>query len=700
MSLTRTPVTFGTKPSATPRLLRVQGMSIIAGVGASALTLIEDVSFSIGERETLGVVGESGSGKTLTAMAVGGLLPSGLRIAGGTVQFNGTNLVLARPEELQAIRGSEIGFVFQDPQNSLDPVCSVGRQLMEAIRAHDHIPRAAAKARAVELLQRVGIPNAARRMSDYPHQFSGGMAQRVMLAIAICCSPKLLIADEPTTALDVTTQAQILDLLDSLKSELGLSVLLISHDLGVVAQIADRVAVMYGGQMVEQGPTTELFARPLHPYLDALIAAQPDEAAGATRLATIPGRVPSAARMPAGCRFHPRCSFAEDRCRSDEVELVDVASPTPHAVRCHRAGELTLGGVDRPMAEGGPATVPRVPAHRQPDTQMLLEVRELAKIFTSRRGIRRTDAIRAVDGVSFDLRSGETLGLVGETGAGKSTVGRLVLGLEAPTRGTIRFRGENLGRVEKRPKSVHRDLQVIFQNPYASLNPSMTVLELVAEPIDVHAPLPRNERTAAVVELLDGVGLGADYLRRYIYEMSGGQLQRIAIARALSMNPKLIVLDEPISSLDVSTQAQVINLLADLRDSHGLSYLFIGHNLAVVSHLSDRLAILYGGQIVETGDSQTVYRHPRHPYTQALIGAMLSTDPTRRRAAHPSTGRGAPSAEATAATAPTPHDPTRPGCIYVGRCPLAQEICRQEPPPDVVAEDGTTVRCHFAADLR
>jgi oligopeptide/dipeptide ABC transporter ATP-binding protein len=337
---------------------------------------------------------------------------------------------------------------------------------------------------------------------------------------------------------------------------------------------------------------------------------------------------------------------------------------------------------------------------RQHGTDTLLEVRDLTKVFVARRGFlgRGKYAIRPWTPCRSTSGSGETLGMVGETGAGKSTVGRLVLGLESPTSGVIRFRGETLRHVEKRSLPVRRDLQVIFQNPYASLNPSMTVLELVAEPIDVHGRLPQGERADAVANLLASVGLGSEYLRRYIYEMSGGQLQRIAIARALSMNPKLIVLDEPISSLDVSTQAQVVNLLEDLRDAHGLSYLFIGHNLAVVSHISDRLAILYGGQIVETGESQTVYHHPRHPYTQALIGAMLSTDPTRRRVQSRTGPAPAARSAPVAGIAPAAPDPTVQGCVYAPRCPLAQDLCRQEAPPDVVQADGTTVRCHFATE--
>jgi peptide/nickel transport system ATP-binding protein len=622
----------------------------------------------------------------------------------GSVRFEGRELVSANSETLRAIRGSKIGFVFQDPQNSLDPVFTIGDQLIEAIRAHRSLSRSEARVVGIDLLGRVGIAKADRRFSDYPHQFSGGMAQRVVMAIALCCDPQLLIADEPTTSLDVTMQAQILELLNSLKEELGLSVLLISHDLGVVAEMADRVAVMYAGQVVEEGHTTEMFLRPRHPYLDALIGAQPDGGEGGQRLTTIPGRVPSAARMPSGCRFHPRCSFVEERCRNGEVPLAHVPSSGHHAVRCVRSEELTLPGISRREAGDG-APLVKMAGRDGPaaEYEVLLEARNLTKEFVAQRGVlgRGRFVVKAVDDVSFDIRSGETLGLVGETGAGKSTVGRLVLGLETPTSGSLTFRGAVLKGVDKRPMPVHRDIQAIFQNPYASLNPSMTVTELVAEPIDVHARLAKDERIEAVKGLLGQVGLDPEYLRRHIYELSGGQLQRIAIARALSVNPKLIVLDEPISSLDVSTQAQVINLLEDLQRSHGLSYLFIGHNLAVVSHISHRLVILFGGQVVEVGDSETVYRRPRHPYTQALIGAILSTDPTRRRAGsrngeakvrHRAAVKLGTEGEGLAEAVSTG------GCVYAGRCPLAQAVCRQESPPAVSYEDGTTVRCHFAGE--
>jgi oligopeptide/dipeptide ABC transporter ATP-binding protein len=679
-------------------VLSVTDLSITAGVGATSVTLVQDVSLNIAHGETLGIVGESGSGKTVTALSVSGLLPAGLRVASGSVRFGGRELVAANPETLRSIRGSKIGFVFQDPQNSLDPVFTIGDQLIEAIRAHKSIPRSEARVLGIDLLGRVGIAKADKRFSDYPHQFSGGMAQRVVMAIALCCDPQLLIADEPTTSLDVTMQAQILELLNSLKEELGLSVLLISHDLGVVAEMADRVAVMYAGQIVEQGLTTELFTRPRHPYLDALIGAQPDGGDGGQRLTTIPGGVPSAARMPAGCRFHPRCSFAQERCRTGEVPLLDVPSSSQHAVRCVRSDELGLQGIARGGASEG-ALLVRDPARKgpSPEPEVLLEVRNLTKEFVARRGVfgRGRFVVKAVDDVSFDIRSGETLGLVGETGAGKSTVGRLVLGLESPTNGSMSFRGVPLRGVDKRPMSVHRDIQAIFQNPYASLNPSMTVAELVAEPIDVHGRLPRDKRVEAVKVLLGQVGLDSEYLRRHIYELSGGQLQRIAIAR-----------DEPISSLDVSTQAQVINLLEDLQLSHGLSYLFIGHNLAVVSHISHRLAILFGGHVMEMGESQTVYRRPRHPYTQALIGAILSTDPTKRRTGSRTGEIPAPQPVAVAQGAPedctagnrTSEDLSIHGCVYAGRCPLAQAVCWQESPPAVSYEDGTTVHCHFAEE--
>jgi oligopeptide/dipeptide ABC transporter ATP-binding protein len=691
-------------------LLEVRGLTVQAGPAVQPLTLVEDLSLQVRGGETLGIVGETGSGKSITAMSICSLLPAGVRVTAGSVHFDGRDLLDADQAELRSVRGSQIGFVFQDPQNSLDPVFTVGDQVTEAIRAHRPMARKDARRRGAELLNRVGIARAEERMADYPHQFSGGMAQRVMLAIALCCDPKLLIADEPTTALDVTTQAQVLELIESVKEERALSVLIVSHDLSVIAEMADRVSVMYAGQIVEEGPTTDLFTGPHHPYLDALIGAQPELSGGAERLPTIAGRVPPVARRPSGCRFHPRCQFADDRCRAGDVPLIP-APAAARSARCVRVAELHLRGISGQAGEptgtaGQPAPEEGSTATGQrghPDGESdraqapLLEIRGLNKIFTSRRLLRRgRRSVVAVDDVSFDLAPGETLGLVGETGAGKSTIGRLVLGLEHPTAGTIRFRGAELGSVNRRPKDVHRDMQVIFQNPYSSLNPTLTVLDLVAEPIDVHGRLPRAQRAEAVRVLLMSVGLDPAYGRRYIHELSGGQLQRIAIARALSVNPKLIILDEPISSLDVSTQAQVVNLLQDLQAAHELSYLFIGHNLAVVSHISDRLAILFAGQVVETGPSDVVYPNPQHPYTQALIAAVLSPDPRRRRIGGRE-GRGArvPVAIGASSAVGAPSGEATERCVYAARCPIAQSICWREAPADTRA-GSTTVRCHFA----
>jgi peptide/nickel transport system ATP-binding protein len=700
-------------PTTTGLVLDVRGLSVEAAYKGQTLRLVEDVSFSVGAGRTVGLVGESGSGKSVTAAAVGGLLAPGLRVAAGAVVFEGTDLVNQAEAELRRIRGARIGFVFQDPQNCLDPSFTVGDQLVEAITAHQPLNGAEARARAVELLDRVGIARAAARLDSYPHQFSGGMAQRVMLAIAISCRPRLLIADEPTTALDVTVQAQILELLLSLKAEFGLSLLLISHDLGVIAEMSDDLAVMYAGQIVETGPTPRLFRAPGHPYLSALTRVQPEAAPKGSRLATIPGSVPSAVGMPPGCRFHPRCAHAVPACSVELVALTHAPRPgsaptspasaaeTRHQVRCLRWGEIELAGVSsngsaHAEAGGGAAAVAvRVgsrswavpvdggsPGSGAPVGAPLLEVRDLTKRFDGpRRLFRDRTTITAVDGVSFQLTAGETLGLVGETGAGKSTVGRLVLGLEKPSGGSVLFRGAELGVTSRRAAAVHRDIQVIFQNPYASLNPAMTVADLVAEPIDVHERR-RVARRERITDLLAQVGLDPSYYRRYVYQLSGGQLQRVAIARALSVNPALIVCDEPVSSLDVSSQAQVINLLEELQESRHLSYLFIGHNLPMVAHMSDRLAIMYRGQVMELGDSEVVYHQPRHPYTRRLLGAMLSVDPGQRRL---TAGR------TVAAQVPDAEG----GCPFVGQCPVAEARCHAEAPPDVTTGDGVVVRCHL-----
>ena len=674
---------LGTPAPVKGAALEVRGLGVDVRRYGKWVRVVDDVSLSIAPGRTLGLVGESGSGKSLTASSIMGLLPQSVRVAEGSVKLDQTELLGLRVRALNEIRGHEIAMVFQDPQNSLNPAFTVGNQLVETIRNRRRISKDDAHAEAVALLDRVGIVRAADRLGDYPHQFSGGMAQRVMIALAIASRPKLLIADEPTTALDVTVQAQILRLLQQLRDEDGMSLLLISHDLSVIAEMADDVAVMYAGQIVEQGHADELFLRPTHPYTEALLGAQPGRGVKGQALVSIPGTVPDPSALPSGCRFHKRCSYAVEAC-TIEPPVLRRAGAGSEMARCIRADELVLRGVTDYLAASPTASVATDPALSARHDEVLLDIRGLTKQYAVGAGVfgKSSRTLTAVDAVTIDVRRAESVGLVGESGAGKSTVGRLVLGLTPATSGQVMFEGRDLATLSKaQRKEWRRDVQVVFQNPYASLDPLMTVGDIVAEPIDVHESLSGPQRQTRIVELLTHVGLDAAYQYRYPHQLSGGQRQRIAIARALALRPKLIVCDEPVSSLDVSTQAQVINLLHDLQRNIGVAYLFVGHDLEVVRHVSDRVAVMYLGRVVEWGSSDEVYRTPRHPYTRALLSSVLSIDPTRRRLG----------------VTPEPDRVTSPGgCPYVARCVDAIDLCSRVDPP--VVEVGTVqVRCHLAS---
>jgi peptide/nickel transport system ATP-binding protein len=667
-----------TAPNGSAVMLDVSGLRIDFATASGYLNVVDDVSFQVRGSETLALVGESGSGKTVSALSIMGLLPvRSCRVAASRMQFWGRDLLSMEKEEIRNLRGNEISMIFQEPMTSLNPSFTVGNQIIEAIRVHRRVSKAKARERALEVLDLVGIADPLRRMDDYPHALSGGMRQRAMIAMALACEPRLLIADEPTTALDVTIQAQVLELLRRLQNELGMAILFVTHDLGVVAEIADRITVLYAGQTVEVEPVEDLFKRPHHPYSEALMASMPQVAAVGQPLTVIPGHVPRPGEFPDGCRFHPRCRHAADECKTGSPEM----GPR---TRCVRDGEITLNGSMWTAVRLTP-TPERTPL---PEPAALLDVRDLAVSFPVHSGVlRRTIGhVKAVDGVSFSIGKGQTMGLVGESGSGKSTTARLVLRLIEPNAGTIRL-GEldvtSLGKTDLRRARAR--MQIVFQDPYSSLDPRSTIAETIGEPLEVHLGLHGRARDDRVRQLLKEVGLDPRVLTRYPHEFSGGQRQRIAVARALALEPELLICDEPVSSLDVSTQSQVINLLDELQDRLGLTCLFIAHDLSVVRHISDRIAVMYLGRIVEIGPAERVYTGPRHPYTEALLSAIPVPDPVEQHRRSRIVLKG---------DIPSPINPPS-GCRFHTRCPYVMEICSQVDPPAFTTDDGTTVWCHL-----
>jgi peptide/nickel transport system ATP-binding protein len=649
-------------------LLEIRDLHVQFVTSHGTVRAVEGLSYSVRPGEMVAIVGESGSGKSVSALAVMRLLPAATgRITGGSVRFDGRELLALSEEEMRRVRGREIAMIFQEPMTSLNPVLRIGLQIMEPLKIHLGMDDAAARARAVELLTLVGITDPESRLDQYPHQLSGGMRQRVMIAIGLACNPKLLIADEPTTALDVTIQAQILELMKDLSRRLGVAVVIITHNLGIVARYADRVNVMYAARLAESGTAERVFGRPLHPYSRGLLSAVPRLDRGrSARLASIDGAPPNLQSPPVGCRFHPRCRFVTDRCLQDPP--FEAAEPG-HFVACHRVHEIEALD-SRPPGAHRAATAARPPANGS--TERLLDVKGASKFFPVRMGLfRKPWQIRAVNEVSLDIKRGETLGLVGESGCGKSTLGRLVLRLDDPTAGEIRFEGIDLARLRRDELlAVRKRMQVIFQDPYSSLNPRMTVGQIVAEPMRVHRVLPPAEIPARVAELLQTVGLFPYMALRYPHELSGGQRQRVGIARALSVNPHMIVCDEAVSALDVSIQGQVINLLEELQQKLGLTYLFIAHDLAVVRHISTRVAVMYLGRIVEEAPAEELFANPKHPYTQALLAAAPIPDPVIERARPRQIIKG---------ELPSPLNPPA-GCVFHPRCPLATAECKKGVP--------------------
>jgi peptide/nickel transport system ATP-binding protein len=660
-------------------LLRLEDVSVRLGQGENAIRPVDGVSFEIRRGETYALLGESGCGKSMTALSILRLLPFPTgRITAGHIWLGDEELTALPEAGMRAIRGRRISMIFQEPMSSLNPVLTVGDQIGEVLRQHHGMRGRVLQDRVLELLDAVGIPDTRRRFREYPHQLSGGMKQRVVISIALAGEPDLLIADEPTTALDVTIQSQVLDLLQRLQQERHMAILLITHDLGIVAGMADRVAVMYAGQLLEEADRDRFFARPSHPYSRKLFQSLPDVHKRDQPLDTIPGNVPPLNRDFSGCRFAERCEVAWDLC---ETRLPGWnAVDTHHHGRCHRLDKSIVAPDIRVTGQVEVAVTAR--QHTAQDA--LLAVSGLKVHFPIHKGVFRrvVGHVYAVDGVSMTIPKGCTQALVGESGCGKTTVGKGILQLIRPTAGSVRFATSELTELRGEALRKRRsDFQFIFQDPYSSMNPRMMVGDIVEEGMLAQGiGRTREERRKRVMQLFDQVGLSAEHTRRYPHEFSGGQRQRICIARALAVDPKLVICDEPTSALDVSVQAQILNLLKELQTRLGLSYLFITHNLSVVSYLADRVAVMYLGRIVEEGPVDAVLEKPQHPYTRALLSAVPTVDPDTHREIIRLEG-----------DMPSPAAPP-PGCHFHPRCPDAMPRCR-ESYPDNYGSDDHPVHC-------
>jgi peptide/nickel transport system ATP-binding protein len=738
-------------------VLDIQDLSTHIKLTSSVVQAVGNVDLHIDAGETLGIVGESGCGKSMTGLSIIGLLPPGGSIVTGSIKLDGRELVGLKQEELRQVRGNEVSMIFQDPLTSLDPTKTIGYQVAEPVRLHRGASKAEALSRAVEVLNLVGLPRPKERLNDYPHQLSGGLRQRVMIAMALANEPKLLIADEPTTALDVTIQAQILALLRDLKDRLGMAMLLITHDMGVIAGHADRVNVMYAGRVVETAAVTDLFEEMHHPYTQSLLASIPRMSQDADKaLHAIPGLPPDLAHPPQGCRFAARCYRATDKCRSEEPSL---AGKTPnHRFSCWHPvdGPLALSAIgeagpdavstglaasdavsmeqaaagdkvglvgDAPLADAAAADGDAPQAEEAQEVESvvvaaglevtadgrlevtaravqvvavdgngavpLLELHNLVKEFPVTSGAilqRKVAAVHAVSDVSFSVPAGTTFGLVGESGCGKTTIGKMIVALEKPSSGSVSLGGVNVSKLhggELRRK--RRDLQLMFQDPHSSLDPRMRVGAIIGEPLAVQHLGSKRAQRDRVFELLGEVGLPRNAVERYPHEFSGGQRQRIGLARALTLNPRLIVADEPVSALDVSIRAQVLNLMKRLQASHGLTYVVISHDLAVVKYMAERIGVMYLGKLVELGSGQDIYERAAHPYTAGLIATIPVPEPSVERSKKGAAIRG---------ELPSPVNPPS-GCRFRTRCQFAQEICAAEEPQLRSFGPGHVAACHF-----
>ena len=646
---------------------------------------VDGVDIELRKGECFALVGESGSGKSMTALSLMRLLPEVGRIADGKVMLSGRDQagqdLLALPEAaMRAVRGRRVAMIFQEPSTALNPVLTVGRQITEVIERHTALTGDAIRARTLELLDAVGIPDAARRCEEYSFQLSGGLKQRVMIACALAAEPEVLIADEPTTALDVTIQAQILDLLAKLQAEREMAILLITHDLGIVARMAQRVAVMYAGEIVEVADRDAFFAAPQHPYSQKLFEALPSPEKRGTELSVIAGQVPPLTGTFEGCRFVERCEFAYLRCRHEQPQLISIPGDTTthRQVRCH----LREQGLAPPRQDSS-NEVDEGTAVAAASMPVIVEVTDLKVHFPIRKGVfkRTVGHVKAVDGVSLTIHSGRTLALVGESGCGKTTAGKALLRLIPPTGGRVVFAGKDLATLSRGALRKGRGaMQIIFQDPYASLNPRMRVADILSEGMrSLGVGRDEKDRMVRMSELLEQVGLPLESLARYPHEFSGGQRQRIAIARALAVEPRLIVCDEPTSALDVSVQAQILNLLKSLQDRLGIAYLFITHNISIVEYLAHEVAVMYLGRIVERGTAKEVLGDPKHPYTQALLSAVPTIEGKREIIR-------------LSGELPSPANPPA-GCHFHPRCPKALPECREAYPEEIPLGRGRAVNC-------
>lgn len=679
-------------PGATDEsLVTVEGLRVSFGHGDDAVEVLHGVDFVASPGEMIGIVGESGSGKSTTVLALAGLLGATSAVSADRLAFAGHDLTAISTRDRRKLLGSDIGVIYQDALRALNPVMTVGDQVGEGLQARG-VSRREARERSLEMLGHVGIADPRSRIDAYPHQLSGGMRQRVVIAMALIMRPSLLIADEPTTALDVTVQAQVLDLIADLSEEIGSTTLLVTHDLGVVAGTCDRVFVMYGGEVVEQGPVGDIFGAPGHPYTRALLDSVPDpQRRIGERLPSIPGTPPPVGVKTAGCTFADRCTKVHDACR--EIKPPLLALSPHHAAACLIAPEVATEA-RRQRLDPGPADAR--PSQASSDGVPLVVVQGVHRTYQSGGLLsRRRRPVRAVDGVDLTIMRGETIGLVGESGCGKSTLGKMLVGLEDPDEGRVTVDGETVNGLGRRERQAfRRSAQLIFQDPQSSLNRRMTVGQMLDEPLRARGT-GRGERPGRIAELLTLVGLSPDHVGRYPHEFSGGQAQRIAVARALALEPRFLVADEAVSSLDVSIQGQILNLLEDLKTQLGLTLVFISHDLGVIRQICDRVAVMYLGQIVELGRTDTVFADPQHPYTLALRSAIPVPDPDSEWSNQRLLLPGDP---------PVSSNPPS-GCRFHPRCPMGparrddRDTCRDVLPPLAPAANGGLSACHFSSEI-